>query len=120
MKCSHCGKSIQDDAVFCAYCGKEQRPNAGENAAGTPMKRHQFLVRYGLYLSALGYAVSGAGLLLLSVNERHRRVYFEYPGLEARAVIFAILCFGMGAFALYARYGLAYFHKTPYSCLSVI
>ncbi|MGI6193312.1 MAG: zinc ribbon domain-containing protein, partial [Christensenellales bacterium] len=25
VKCSHCGKSIQDDAVFCAYCGKEQR-----------------------------------------------------------------------------------------------
>lgn len=124
MNCINCGKELQDDAGFCAYCGaRQQKAENPEGAAGPvprgpelygrpgpPMKWYKFIIYFQLFAFAVLTVVDGVRYMNGMIYEGNaRQVYRMYPGMKTMDFIFGIFCFLMAGYAIYVRQGLAKF-----------
>lgn len=129
MYCLKCGKEINDDAVFCGYCGARQQPTAepggyppggvGYNGPfqpaepAMPMKWYKFIIYFQLFAFAVLSIIGGVGAITGSAYQGYAEyVYDMYTGMQALDIIYAVCCFLLAGFAIYTRQELVNFKST--------
>lgn len=124
MNCISCNREIQDDAVFCGYCGaRQQNVENPENGGGRipqgpeiygrtepPMKWFKFIIYFQLFAFAVLTVMDGIRYMNGMIYEGYApQVYLMYPGMKTVDMIFGVVCFLLAGYAIYVRQGLANF-----------
>lgn len=117
MFCDKCGTYLSEGTEYCTNCGAPQGDAAVENelnggvsggasaaAAGMPMKWHNFLVKFALYLSVVGCAYN-AIMALVNVTRYALGIGMFYN------LCIIVIYVALAIMALKARGALAKFKK---------
>lgn len=96
MYCTKCGKAINDDVIYCPYCGaKVIRPNQDyyQNEQGTPIVRNNPMDTGNFGWGILGFFLPIVGLILWLVWKDERPLDAKMAGRGAliHVIIIAVL-----------------------------
>ena len=87
--------------------------NPAPASVSTPMKWHKFLIYFLLWLGGIANIISG---LVQCTGGQYgvdaSQVYAYYSGLQALDLVFGVMCIGLGALQIVARFKLARFKTT--------
>ena len=89
---------------------KKVEINPTPASVSTPMKWHKFLIYFLLWLGGIANILSG--LVQLSGSQYGvdaAQVYAYYNGLQSIDLVFGVMCIGLGAAQIVARFKLARF-----------
>lgn len=136
MLCPYCGKEVQENAVFCIYCGKPlsapspypqqpappYQPNAPmypQPEYYLPMKWYKFLIYFSLFAGAVLNALTGISYLTGSVYATLGHGYvdaaavYDFYGetLQMLDLVFGVALIALAAFGIYTRFQLAGFKR---------
>ena len=129
MYCSHCGKQIPDNTVYCGYCGtrvqeeytpslQQVQPGSFAGAEAMPMKWYKFLIYVQLFLGALGGVINavvyftGTHWENLGVPALKTLAYGFFPSLHTVDMITGICYVLMAVWYIVVRQSLVHYKKT--------
>jgi|GEM_PF-1765185 len=117
MKCSKCGKEIQDGAEFCPDCEAKQNGPAHDyrvrlySQPDIPMLWYKSIIYFWMFAAALVDMATGALLLATTTQLEFLNLYMARPGIEATVAVFGLLWLVRFGYAFYVRSKMAEFHR---------
>ena len=76
-----------------------------------PLKWHKFLIYFALWITALGYLISGASMIFVGLTEYVDNPFFQHPAVKTLNVVYGVIFIAYAVYNVYVRYQLARFRK---------